>query len=178
MTKTLSSVSSIKKASLLNRVTYDLKLSSSRCLTFSKLAKDLLYLYLPIKLAIKCPLNSLKVETVLKAILLNHTLASPLSMVRNALHMILYTWGFWTTPDSRVGPLISRTPPLVASRTWPEGGRRWPTLWRVSWSDGLVRPGWGTLALSWRSSSYSSFLSSFACLVPYTACCLLVQMDG
>ena len=70
---------------------YDLKLSSSRCLTFSKLAKDLLYLYLPIKWAIKCPLNSLKVETVLKAILLNHTLASPLSMVRNALHMILYT---------------------------------------------------------------------------------------
>ena len=36
----------------------------------------------------KCPLNSLKVETMLRANLLNHTLASPLSVVVNALYMI------------------------------------------------------------------------------------------
>lgn len=36
----------------------------------------------------KCPLNSLKVEMVLGANLLNHTLAGPLSMVGNALHII------------------------------------------------------------------------------------------
>ena len=36
----------------------------------------------------KCPLNSLKVETVLFDILLNHALASPLSVVGSSLHMI------------------------------------------------------------------------------------------
>jgi len=36
----------------------------------------------------KWPLNSLKVETVLRAGLLNHTLDGPLSIVGNALHMI------------------------------------------------------------------------------------------
>ena len=36
----------------------------------------------------KCPLNSLKLETVLGANLLNHTLASPFNVVVNALHMI------------------------------------------------------------------------------------------
>ena len=46
VTKTLSSASLIKKASLLKRLTYDLKLSSSHCLMFNKLAEDLLYLYL------------------------------------------------------------------------------------------------------------------------------------
>ena len=37
----------------------------------------------------KCPLNSLKVETVLGVSLLNHTLVGPLSVVGNALHIIL-----------------------------------------------------------------------------------------
>uniref|UniRef100_A0A7N2LP89 Leucine-rich repeat-containing N-terminal plant-type domain-containing protein n=1 Tax=Quercus lobata TaxID=97700 RepID=A0A7N2LP89_QUELO len=44
LTKTLSSASLIKRVSLLNPVTYDLKLSSSRCLMFNRLAKNLLYL--------------------------------------------------------------------------------------------------------------------------------------
>ena len=35
-------------------------------------------------------LNSLKVETVLLVILLNHTLGDPLSMVGKALHMISF----------------------------------------------------------------------------------------
>ena len=90
MTKTLSSASLIKKASLLNRVTYDLKPSSSRCLMFSRLAEDLLYLYPPMKCATKCPLNSLKVETMLGAILLNHNLASPMSVVGKALHIMSF----------------------------------------------------------------------------------------
>ena len=37
----------------------------------------------------KCPLNSLKVGTVLRVSLLNHTLAGPLSVVGNAFHIIL-----------------------------------------------------------------------------------------
>ena len=65
VTKTLSSASSIKRASLLKRVTYDLRLSFSCCLMFNRLVKDLLYLCPPIKWVTKCPLNSLKVEMVL-----------------------------------------------------------------------------------------------------------------
>ena len=38
------SASSIKRAFLLKRVTYDLRLSSSHCLMFNRLAEDLLYL--------------------------------------------------------------------------------------------------------------------------------------
>ena len=90
MTKTSSSASSIKRASLLKQVTYDLKLSSSSCLMFNKLAKDLLYLYPLMKWVMKCPLNSLKVVTMLRAILLSHTLTGPLRVVGNALHMISF----------------------------------------------------------------------------------------
>ena len=89
MTKTLSSVSLIKRASLLNRVTYNLKLSFSYCLMFNKLDENLLYLCPPMKCETKFLLNSLKVEMVLRAVLLNHTLASPLSVVGKTLHMIL-----------------------------------------------------------------------------------------
>ena len=90
VTSTLSLTSSIKKASLLKHVTYDVMLSSSRCLMFNRLAKDLLYLYPPIKWVMKCLLNSLKVETILGPSLLNHTLVGPLSVVGNALHMISF----------------------------------------------------------------------------------------
>lgn len=103
---------------------------------------------LPIKWVMKCPLNSLKVERVLGAILLNHTLIDFLSVVGNTLHMISYTWRFWTTLDGRVGPLIDRTPPLVASSTWPKERRRWLALWRVNRSNGVLHPGWWTLTLS------------------------------
>ena len=88
--KTLLLASSIKRASLLNRVTYDLKLSLSHCLVFNKLAEDFLYLCMPMKCETKCPLNSLKVKTVLGVILLNHTLVDPLSVVGKALHMISF----------------------------------------------------------------------------------------
>lgn len=87
-TKTLLSTSSIKRASLLNRVTYNLKLSSSRCFIFSRFVEDLLYLCLPMKCVMKCPLNSLKIDMEFGAILLNLTLASPLSITGNTLHMI------------------------------------------------------------------------------------------
>ena len=40
------------------------------------------------KCVTKSPLNSLKVETELRVILLNHTRAGPLSVVGKALHMI------------------------------------------------------------------------------------------
>ena len=88
VTGTLLLASSIKMASLLKRVTYDLKLSSSRCLMFNRLIEDFLYLCLPIKWVTKCPLNSLKVGTVLRVSLLNHTFAGPLSVVGNAFHII------------------------------------------------------------------------------------------
>ena len=88
VTKTLSLASSIKRASLLKQVTYDLRLSSSCYLMFNRLVEILLYLYHPIKWVMKCPLNSLKVETVLGVSLLNHTLAGPLSVVGNTLHII------------------------------------------------------------------------------------------
>ena len=89
VTRTLSSASSIKKASLLKWVTYDLRLSSSCCLMFSMAVEDLLCLQPPMKCVTKCPLNSLNVETVFQVSLLNHTLASPFSMVGKALDMIL-----------------------------------------------------------------------------------------
>ena len=88
MIRTLSLALLIKRASLFKQVTYDLWLSSSYCLMFNRLVEDLLYLCLPIKWVTKYPLNSLKVETVLEASLLNHTLAGPLSVVGNTLHII------------------------------------------------------------------------------------------
>ena len=42
------------------------------------------------KCLMKSPLNSLKVETELRVILLNHTQAGPLSVVGKALHMISF----------------------------------------------------------------------------------------
>ena len=42
------------------------------------------------KCVLKSPLISLKVETELGAILLNHTWAGPLNVVGKALHMILF----------------------------------------------------------------------------------------
>ena len=56
---------------------------------FRILAEDLFYLCSPIKCMMKCPLSSLKVEMEFGAILLNHTLASSLSVVGIALHIIL-----------------------------------------------------------------------------------------
>ena len=55
---------------------------------FSRLVKDLLYLYPLMKWVTKCSLSSLKVEMVLGVNVLNNTLASPLSVVGNALYMI------------------------------------------------------------------------------------------
>ena len=89
MTRTFLSSSSIKRVILLKRVMYNLGLSSC-CLMFSRLVEDLLYLYPPMKWVTKCPLNSLKVETVLGVSLLNRTLTGPLRRVGNALHIISF----------------------------------------------------------------------------------------
>ena len=129
MTKTLSSVSLIKRASLLNRVTYNLKLSFSYCLMFSKLDENLLYLCPPMKCETKFLLNSLKVEMVLRTILLNHTLANPLSVVGKTLHMILSRTPcsyirVLMIPDGQIGHLAHHMLPPMASGTWLEGGRR------------------------------------------------------
>ena len=88
VTRTLSFASLIKRATLLKWITYDLRLSSSHCLMFSMAAEDLLCLCPPMKCVTKCPLNSLKVETMFGVSLLNHTLAGPFSVVDNALHII------------------------------------------------------------------------------------------
>ena len=53
-----------------------------------RLARDLLYLCPPMKCMTKCPLSSIKFEMEFGVILLNHTLAGPLSVVGNALHII------------------------------------------------------------------------------------------
>ena len=49
---------------MLKRIMYDLRLSSSCCVVLSMAAEDLLYLCPSMKCVTKCPLNSLKVETV------------------------------------------------------------------------------------------------------------------
>ena len=54
----------------------------------SMAAKDLLCLCPPMKCVTKCPLNSLKDDTVFEVSLLNHTLAGPFSVVGKALHII------------------------------------------------------------------------------------------
>jgi len=73
---------------LLKRVTYNLRLSSSYCIMLSMAAEDLLCLCPPMKCVTKCPINSLKVETMFEVSLLNHTLAGPFSVVGKALHII------------------------------------------------------------------------------------------
>ena len=88
VTRTLSLASLIKRATLLKWITYDLRLSSSHCLMFSMATEDLLCLCPPMKCVTKCPLNSLKVETVFGVSLLNHILAGPSSVVGKALQII------------------------------------------------------------------------------------------
>ena len=73
---------------MLKWITYDLRLSSSHFVMLSMAAEDLLCHYPSMKCITKCPLNSLKVETVFGVSLLNHTLTNPFIVVRNALHMI------------------------------------------------------------------------------------------
>lgn len=129
----------------------------------SRLAEDLLYLWPPMKCETKCPLNSLKVETVLGAILLKHTLASSLSVVGKAMHMIssgtpyrcMSVLNDFRWSSRSFDPSYAST---YASRTWLEGEKRWPVLWRVSRFDGLACLVRRTLAFSWRSSSYPSSL--------------------
>lgn len=73
---------------MLKQVTYDLRLSSSRCVILNIAVEDLLCLYPPMKCVTKCLLNFLKVETAFGVSLLNHTLTCPLSVVGKALYMI------------------------------------------------------------------------------------------
>ena len=72
----------------MKQIMYDLSLSSSRCVMLSMAVEDLLCLCPPMKCVTKCPLNSLKVKIVFEVNLLNHTLASPFSVVGKALHII------------------------------------------------------------------------------------------
>ena len=128
VTGTLSSASLISSASLLNRVTYNLRLSLSRCLTFRRLAEDLLYYWPPMKCVTKSPLNSLKVETELGAILLNHTWAGPLNVVRKALHMISFRTPYRCMRVLNNSKWLKGSFNLSyasASWTWLEGGRMW-----------------------------------------------------
>ena len=84
----LSSISSIVKASLLKQVMKDRKLSFSPCFMVSRLDEERLCLCPPMKLLTNNLLNSSKELTVFRGILLNHTRASPLRVVGKTLHII------------------------------------------------------------------------------------------
>ena len=84
----LSSISSIVRASLLKWVMKDLKLSFSPYSMVNRLDEEHLCLCPPMKLLTNNLLKSLKELTVLGGILLNHTRAGPLRVVRKALHII------------------------------------------------------------------------------------------
>ena len=86
----LSSISSTVRASLLKRVMKDCKLSFSPCSMVNRLEKKCLCLYPPMKLLTNNLLNSSKELTVLGGILLNHTRAGPLRVIRKTLHIILF----------------------------------------------------------------------------------------
>ena len=88
-TSILSFTSSIKKASLLKRVMYDLSMSSSCCLMFIRHIVDFLYLCPPIKCEANWALNFLKVIMELGINLLNQILTRPFNVIGKALHMIL-----------------------------------------------------------------------------------------
>ena len=133
VTRTLSSDSSIKRASLLKWVTHDLRLSSYHCLMFNRLIEDLLYLCPSIKWVTKCSLNSLKVAMVLGASLLNHTFAGSLSVVGNTMHIISSETPYrcirvlndfrWPSRSRELHMF-----PPAASGTWQGEGRKSPTL--------------------------------------------------
>ena len=84
----LSSISYTVRASLLKLVIKDRKLSFFPCSMVNRLDEEHLCLCPPMKLLTNSLLNSLKEPTVLGGILLNHTHANPLRVVRKALHMI------------------------------------------------------------------------------------------
>ena len=84
---TWSSASSTYSSSLLNQVMYYLSHSSSACWMLRRWPIGFLCLCLPKKWRTKPLLSCLKSVIVPKGILLNHTLAAPFSVVRNALHI-------------------------------------------------------------------------------------------
>ena len=86
----LSSVSSTVKTSLLKRVMKDHKLSFSPYSMVNRLDEECLCLCPPIKLLKNSLLNSSKELRVFGGILLNHTHAGPLRVVRKALHIISF----------------------------------------------------------------------------------------
>ena len=69
--RTISSASSISKVSLLNQVTYDLRLSFSLCLICINACIESLYLCPPINWVTKLLLNPLQVDIEFSLILLN-----------------------------------------------------------------------------------------------------------
>ena len=88
VTRTISSISFISKASLLNWATYDLRLSSSRCLICISACVECLCLCPLMKCMTKLLLNSLKIDTEIGLILLNQTRADPFKVVGKARHII------------------------------------------------------------------------------------------
>ena len=88
VTRTISSISFISKASLLNWATYDLRLSSFCCLICISACVERLCLCPPMKWVTKLLLNSLKIDTEFGLILLKKTRADPFRVVGKARHII------------------------------------------------------------------------------------------
>ena len=84
---TWSSTSSTCNSSLLNRVTYCFSDSPSACWMLRRWPVGFLCLWPPMKWQTKPLLSCSKSAIVPRGILLNHTLAAPFSVIRNALHI-------------------------------------------------------------------------------------------
>ena len=84
----LSSTSSTVRASLLNRVMKERRLSFSLCSMVNRLDEERLCLCPPMKLLTNNLLNSSKQLTVFGGILLNHSRAGPLKVAGKVLHII------------------------------------------------------------------------------------------
>ena len=68
--------------------------------------------------------------------------------------------------------------PPAASGTWLGGGRKLFTLWRVSPTTELARPGWWIPIPSWHSSPCPSSPSSSIYLMPCALHCFLVPIGS
>ena len=135
----------------------DNKLSFSPYSIVSRLDKECLCLWPPMKLLTNNLLNSSKESTVFRAILLNHTHAGPLRVVGKTLH-IISSGTPWRWQCDHMGHASHHTNPTQASWTWKTKDNCWWTLWKGNQFDELNHL--YDLSLSYFLSSHP-WLSSF-----------------